>query len=158
VNALDLVILGRRLTKIGEEAMRGSGRLAMPTGSQLVLTDVFRNPGSSIKEITARTGLRQSHVSVAVAHLRGLGVLDTAPDPHDRRRTLVTVDASHPRRLVRAGAVSVDGALADALGEEDLEAIGAITAQLEHLARRLAPETPGPIVRAIEDARRAERE
>jgi DNA-binding MarR family transcriptional regulator len=158
VNALDLVILGRRLTRIGEEAMRGSGGRAMPTGTQLVLTDVFRNPSSSIKEITARTGLRQSHVSVAVAQLRDLGVLQTGPDPHDRRRTIVALHASHPRRVARAGAVSVDDALARALGDADPAQLEAVIAQLEDLDRRLRPATPGPIVRALEDARRAETE
>src|SRR5580692_11081147 len=98
VDALDLIMLGRQLTKIGEDVMRGStaqtaktqtakARPAtppgaepadapfMPTGPSLVLRDVFANPGSSITDITARTGLPQSYVSESVARLRGQAIV-----------------------------------------------------------------------------------
>src|SRR4029077_6957323 len=93
MNALDLIVLGRQLTKIGEEVLRGSGDPAgqdagghgqrparasgrpgqapfLPPGPSLVLGDVFAHPGSSITAITARTGLPQSYVSESVARLR----------------------------------------------------------------------------------------
>src|SRR5580693_7809367 len=126
MNALDLIVLGRQLTKIGEEVLRGSGDPAgqdagehgerpvqasgrprqasgrpgqapghprqapfLPTGPSLVLRDVFAHPGSSITDITARTGLPQSYVSESVARLRSQGILETSADPADRRRTLV---------------------------------------------------------------------
>lgn len=160
MEALDLVMLGRRLARIGERAMRAgelraadsSGR-AVPTGVRLVLSDVFRNPGSSITEITTRTGLRQSHVSAAVAALREQRVLQTAPDPRDGRRTLVSVTDEHPRRVVRAGAAPVDGALAQALGGPSPDELRAIIAALQDLAGRLTPLEPGPIVRRLEQAR-----
>src|SRR4029077_5693015 len=98
MNALDLIVLGRQLTKIGEEVLRGSGdpagqdagghgeRPARATGRPrqapsrltrrtLVVRDVFAHPGSSITDITARTGLPQSYVSESVARLRSQGIL-----------------------------------------------------------------------------------
>ena len=96
MNALDLIMLGRQLTKIGEEVLRGSKAQAMPTGPSLVLRDVFAHPDSSITEVTARTGLPQSYVSDSVARLRDQGIVETSADPADGRRTLVRVTAQHP--------------------------------------------------------------
>jgi DNA-binding MarR family transcriptional regulator len=179
VDALDLIMLGRQLTKIGEEVMRGSktqtaktqtakARPAkapsdaeprdapfMPTGQSLVLRDVFANPGSSITDITARTGLPQSYVSESVARLRGQGIVATSADPADGRRTLVRVSARHPRTVAAKGSVPVDAALAAALGEPDGGAVVTkIIGTLSALADQLAPETPGPIRRQLDQARR----
>ena len=187
-------MLGRQLTKIGEEVLRGSKAQTsktptaadttageptageptageptageptpaepleapfMPTGPSLVLRDVFANPGSPITDITARTGLPQSYVSESVARLRGQGIVETSADPADGRRTLVRVSAQHPRTVAAKGSVPVDAALAAALGEPAggaavTEIIGALSA----LAARLAPETPGPIRRQLDQARR----
>ncbi len=74
------------------------------------------HPDSSISEITERTGFPQSLVSTAVAKLRDVGVVETEPDPTNRRRTLVraapTLDTWGRRASVRA---SVDTILANAL-------------------------------------------
>jgi Winged helix DNA-binding domain len=210
MNALDLIMLGRQLTKIGEDVLRGSGgrgsggrgsggqgtggadaggrgagtagagtagaggegaggagaggegaggagargAAVMAAGPSLVLRDVFAHPGSSISDITGRTGLPQSYVSESVARLRGQGILETSADPADGRRTLVRVSAEHPRTVALKGSASVDGALAAALGETDggpgvTEIIGMLAA----LAERLRPESPGPIRRQLEQAR-----
>jgi Winged helix DNA-binding domain len=168
MNALDLIVLGRQLAKIGEEVLRGSaggvgqgaggegkqaagghagdrpaqaagghagdrpGQAAgghagdrparaavLPAGPSLVLRDVFAHPGSSITDITGRTGLPQSYVSESVARLRGQGLLETSADAADGRRTLVRVSAGHPRTVAAKGSAPVDGALAAALGEPD---------------------------------------
>src|SRR5580692_4400789 len=177
MNALDLIVLGRQLTKIGEEVLRGSGDPAgqdagghgerpaqasgrprrapfMPTGPSLVLRDVFAHPGSSITDITARTGLPQSYVSESVARLRSQGILETSADPADGRRTLVRVSAGHPRTVAAKGSAPVDGALAAALGEPDGgPAVAEIVATLSALAERLRPESPGPIQRQLDQAR-----
>ena len=191
MNALDLIVLGRQLTKIGEEVLRGSGDPAgqdagehgerpvqasgrprqasgrpgqapghprqapfLPTGPSLVLRDVFAHPGSSITDITARTGLPQSYVSESVARLRSQGILETSADPADGRRTLVRVSAGHPRTVAAKGSAPVDGALAAALGEPDGgPAVAEIVATLSALAERLRPESPGPIQRQLDQAR-----
>jgi DNA-binding transcriptional ArsR family regulator len=192
MNALDLIVLGRQLTKIGEEVLRGSGDPAgqdagghgerpaqasgrlrqasgrlrqasgrprrapfLPTGPSLVLRDVFAHPGSSITDITARTGLPQSYVSESVARLRSQGILETSADPADGRRTLVRVSAGHPRTVAAKGSAPVDGALAAALGEPDGgPAVAEIVATLSALAERLRPESPGPIQRQLDQARK----
>ena len=191
MNALDLIVLGRQLTKIGEEVLRGSGDPAgqdagghgerparasgrpqqasgrpgqasgrtrqasfLPTGPSLVLRDVFAHPGSSITDITARTGLPQSYVSESVARLRSQGILETSADPADGRRTLVRVSAGHPRTVAAKGSAPVHGALAAALGEPDGgPAVAEIVATLSALAERLRPESPGPIQRQLDQAR-----
>ena len=75
MNALDLIMLGRQLARIGEEVLRGAQAQTMPTGPSLVLRDVFAHPDSSITDITGRTGLPQSYVSESVARLRDLGIV-----------------------------------------------------------------------------------
>jgi DNA-binding MarR family transcriptional regulator len=183
VDALDLIMLGRQLTKIGEDVMRGSTAQSaktqsakaqsaktrpatppgaepadapfMPTGPSLVLRDVFANPGSSITDITTRTGLPQSYVSESVARLRGQGIVVTSADPADGRRTLVRVSDQHPRTVAAKGSVPVDAALAAALSEPPGgAAVTQIISTLSALAARLAPETPGPIRRQLDRARR----
>jgi len=108
VNALDLYLLGRSLMKLGEEAMRGDNAPAVPTGIRLILIDLVEHPGSSIGEITARTGLPQSHVSQSVARLRARGAVATASDPHDGRKTLVRLSADLPARAARLGSAPVE--------------------------------------------------
>src|SRR5580698_5806168 len=132
-------MLGRQLSRIGEEAMRGSKAQYMPAGPSLVLRDVFAHPESSIADVTTRTGLPQSYVSESVARLRDQGIVETSADPADGRRTLVRVAP----------------ALAEALGEP---ADGAATAQiirtLSDIAARLRPAHPGPIMRQLGQARK----
>jgi DNA-binding transcriptional ArsR family regulator len=151
VNALDLIMLGRQLTKIGEEVMRGSAASSMPTGPSLVLRDVFAHPDSSITDVTARTGLPQSYVSESVARLRDQGIVETSADPADGRRTLVRITAQHPRTVAAKGSVSVDGALAAALG--DAAGAGRVIGMLSELAERLRPGSPDPIRRQLDQAR-----
>jgi DNA-binding MarR family transcriptional regulator len=150
VEALDLIVLGRQLVKIGEQAMRGSSVPALPTGQSLVLRDVFAHPGSAISEITTRTGLPQSYVSESVARLREAGLLETAADSADGRRTLVRVSDTHARTVAKSGSISVDSVLADALNGIDA---GRPLEVLESLAKRLRPAEPGPILRALDAAR-----
>lgn len=149
MDALDLIVLGRQLARIGEDALRGSRSAALPTGQSLVLRDVFANPGSSITEITGRTGLPQSYASESVARLRERGLLETATDPADGRRTLVRVTRSHARTVARRGAAPIDATLAQALGEGDASEV---IAMLEALRRRLVPAEPGPILAQIDAA------
>jgi DNA-binding MarR family transcriptional regulator len=118
VDALDLILLGRQLTRIGEHALRGSGAAEMTNGRALVLRDVFANPDTSVSAITARTGLPQSYVSESVAALRERGILDTAPDPQDRRRTLATITSAHRRRVAKRASIPADSTLVQDIGEE----------------------------------------
>jgi DNA-binding MarR family transcriptional regulator len=146
VMAFDLIVLGRQLARIGETVMRGQAPPAQPTIAGMVLADVFAHPGSSISEITTRTGMPQSHVSETVARLRGQGTVESFPDPADRRRTLVRVSPQHPSNVMRAALVPVDEALIAALGELTPDEAADIVKTLEGLAARLRPDKPGPIL------------
>jgi DNA-binding transcriptional ArsR family regulator len=142
VNGLELFLLGRKLMKLGEEALPPSGFRQMPASVRSVLMDIYEHPGSSVSEITARTGFPQSHVSASVARLREAGGVITTTDPTDRRRTLAA-----PNPQVRHGLPSlawepVDAVVAKAIGTSDpADATEAVVA-LELLSRLLTPDPP----------------
>ena len=149
MDALELIQLGRELTKIGEEALRGSKTASLPNGPSLVLRDVFANRDSAISEIANRTALPQSYVSESVANLKKRGLLETRVDAQDKRRTLVRVSSQHRRTVARKAATPIDAALARALGARDAADHEAVAESLESLYRRLRPALPGPIVDVI---------
>lgn len=151
MDALELITLGRRLVKIGEEAMRGGSAELLPAGHALVLRDVFTHPHSSISDITSRTGLAQSIVSKAVARFDAEGLVETEPDPADGRRLRVGISARHRREVARKGVISVDDALATALGEPDPGAAAELINVLETVAERLRPAKPGPLLGQLRD-------
>ena len=65
---------------------------------RLVLEDVITHPDSSISEVHQRTGFGQSHVSASVARLNERGLLVTAADPGDARRTWIGGGRGHVGR------------------------------------------------------------
>lgn len=152
MDALDLIVLGRRLARIGEQVLRRSDGPALTTGPRLVLRDVLAHPDSSIQDIAARTSLPQSYVSESVAKLVGQGVLRTAVDAGDRRRTLARVREDHLRAVADRGAAPVDEAVTEALGPATPDASHEVLAALAMLSDRFAPATPGPVVRQIRSA------
>ena len=138
VDAAGLFLLSRRLMQIAESVLP---QHKAATSLRFVALDVGYHPNSSISEITERTGLPQSLVSMSVAKLRDLGVVQTEPDPADRRRTLVqptavmwTQGRSKPAarrsrpRSPRHSPSKISNEVADALAALDL------------LARLLVPE------------------
>ena len=140
VNGLELYLLGRRLMKLGEEALPPSGLDNMAASVRSVLTDVFSHPGSSVSEIVDRTGFPQSHVSSSVARLRDLGVLVSGPDPADRRRTLVRPAEGVMQKAVRRSATPVDATLAEALGPDTKDRLPEILAALDLLGELMMPQ------------------
>ena len=140
MNGLELYLLGRRLMKLGEEALPPSGLDNMAASVRSVLTDVFSHPGSSVSEIVERTGFPQSHVSSSVARLRDLGVLVSAPDPADRRRTLVRPAEGVMQKAVRRSATPVDTTLAEALGPDTQDRLPEILAALDLLGELMMPQ------------------
>jgi DNA-binding MarR family transcriptional regulator len=140
MNGLELYLLGRKLMKLGEEALPPSGLDDMGASVRSVLTDVFSHPGSSVSEIKDRTGFPQSHVSSSVARLRDLGVLVTAPDPADRRRTLVRPADGMVQKAVRRAASSVDATLAEAIGPDAEDRLPEVLAALDLLGELIMPQ------------------
>ncbi len=132
-----MFMLGHKLMKLAELALpRGPLR----PGDRLILVDLGTHPGSSISEITERTGYPQSHVSTTVAKFRDLGVVETEIDPADRRRTLVKVVPSVIRRSVTTVKAPVDGVLARAMETDDDRDLREVLDALDLLARRLTPK------------------
>jgi DNA-binding MarR family transcriptional regulator len=134
---MELFLLGRRLMEIAERLLP-QGKAT--TSLRLVLIDVAYHPATAISEITERTGFPQSLVSLSVAKLREIGVVETAPDPVDRRRTLVhTTEQMRSRAQKRAGS-SIETAILAQLGPENEDQVGEALAALDVLARLLTPE------------------
>lgn len=133
-------MLGRRLMRIGANAIPPGEFRELPTGVRMVLVDVLENPGSTIGQIVERTGFPQSHVSTAVARLRDSGRLVTSVDPADRRRTVVVPSARYLKRLEegRRAMPPIDeamrAALLDQLGPAGEARLCEATAAVELLA------------------------
>lgn len=149
MDALELVLLGRQLTKIGEEAMRGGQAPPLSAGHALVLRDVLAHPASSVTDITVRTGLAQSIVSKAIARFQHQGIVEVEADAADGRRTLASVSAAHLVDVRRKGAVPADAALAAALGETGPAEVADMVRVLQALAARLRQAQPGPVIREL---------
>jgi DNA-binding MarR family transcriptional regulator len=156
MHALDLIVLGRQLARLGERAMRdddphGDGVAALgttlPAGALIVMRDVLASPGSSITDITTRTGLPQSYVSESVNKLRVRGIVEITADPADRRRTLVRLTAAHVEQVARHSARNADNVLRNALRDVDEARADRVIALLTDLANRLRTEAPGPTPR-----------
>ncbi|WP_328304689.1 MarR family transcriptional regulator (plasmid) [Streptomyces sp. NBC_00435] len=145
MDAIELFLLGRALMKIGEEALPeppgGPGQYAGSTRSVVIVAgDIAAHPDTTVGETAQRTGFPQSQVSTAVARLREAGSVETAPDPADRRRTLVRPAPGASARVAAvraAGTSKVEEALARALGETEADSLPELTRALEVLARHL---------------------
>ncbi|EFC86623.1 MarR family transcriptional regulator [Parafrankia sp. EUN1f] len=144
MDGFELFLLGRRLMKIGEQAIPEIGVLRLSGPTRAIVFDVFENPGSSISDITARVQFPQSQVSACVARLRQAGVVETDSDPQDRRRTLVRPTAEAKRRAHNRPAAVIDDALAKAMRSADSAAIERLKEMLEAVARLLDHTDGGP--------------
>jgi DNA-binding MarR family transcriptional regulator len=134
---MSLFLLGRKLMQIAEGALpKNKGAKS----ARLVFVDVAYHPNSSITEITERTGFPQSLVSTTVARLRELGLLESEPDPLDRRRTLVRRTPALNAVEARLEQVPIDEILAKELAAEDQGELTDVIAALELLSRLFTPE------------------
>ncbi|MET8805803.1 helix-turn-helix domain-containing protein [Streptomyces sp. NPDC004546] len=141
MDGMQLLQLGKRLTELGRDAIDQADPTSLTPGEVAVIADAFRNPDCSVREIVARTGFAQSHVSASVARLRERGLLQTVPDPADGRRTLVRL-TDRARRAVRSRADHrADEAITRAIA--DPGRAERIIALLDELAPLLLPPTTG---------------
>lgn len=81
--------LGKRLVELSKQVDPQPTDTMPAAAEHLILTDVVLYPGSTIRDIVVRTGFTQGYVSKCVGTLTGHGLLTTAVDDVDRRRTLV---------------------------------------------------------------------
>jgi DNA-binding MarR family transcriptional regulator len=107
--------LGKRLIDLSRTVTTDSGDPSLTACEVAVLEDVFKHPNSPVSDIHARTGFAQSHVSVSVARLAEGGLVHTAQDPADRRRTLVRLADPARRAIMRRATRPADDAIAAAV-------------------------------------------
>ncbi|MEV0273816.1 helix-turn-helix domain-containing protein [Hamadaea sp. NPDC050747] len=143
MSPVELILLGRTLMKIGEQALPApdSGPAGGERAVVIVMSDVFAHPGTSVVEVARRTGLPQSAVSGAVARLREVGSVVAEPDPADRRRQLLSRNPELTPRRRKVATAGVDDAVAAALGDHSPAELAEVLAALETLGRHLTPET-----------------
>jgi DNA-binding MarR family transcriptional regulator len=127
--------LGKRLIELSRQVTGEPGDLTLTPGEAAVLEDVITHPDSSVGEIGLRTGFVQSHVSVSVARLEKRGLITTASDPADGRRTRVRVTEDTLHAVRRRAARRVDDTLARAVA--DPTEAQRLTALLNELAQLL---------------------
>lgn len=137
MDSVQLFLLGRKLMKLGEEAMPRAGFRQLPASIQSILIDALEHPDSTIGEITRRTGFPQSHVSASIARLQKGGALVTAVDSNDRRRTLVRPAPGAVEKAAERVAIPIDAVIANALETSDPGAVRDVLAAMESLADRL---------------------
>ena len=140
VDALDLYVLGRRLGKVGEAALEGPDAERLSPAAALVLGDVLTHPGSSISEITDRSGFPQSYVSKCVNVLREQQVVETLADPADGRRTLVRATRPAARRIRQRAKAPLGNLLREALNTDDPAVLAEVETALEVLVARFVPK------------------
>ena len=157
MDASRLQRLARVLRETAARAAAESGDDRLGPGALAVIEDLARHEATTVGEIARRARLAQSMVSTTVAGLREAGVVTSEPDPHDRRRVLITLSASTRAQIATRSARPVDGALREALlrasragrgrdaadgpdGPADLEdpRLAAAAADLEHLLDEVA--------------------
>ena len=136
MKSTDLFLLGRRLMALAEEGLPGQG---VNNSVRFVLLDIAANPGSSISEITTRTGVPQSQVSTSVIRLRQVGIVRTEIDPRDRRRTLVWAVPEALQRAHSRVTSTADAAIGRALGNASAAEVAEVIEALEMVAERLRP-------------------
>ncbi|MFF1398548.1 MarR family transcriptional regulator [Streptomyces sp. NPDC058287] len=146
MNGVELFLLGRTLMKVGEQAMPRPKEAAPGSTRAVVvaLGDLVSHPGTTVGEISARTGLPQSQVSTAVARLVEAGSATAEPDPADRRRRLIRPATRPSPRVAEVRAATIDAALVAALTDPDgtapaPEVVREVVGALDVLARRLTP-------------------
>jgi len=106
----------------------------------MVASVVYRQGSASIGEIAAQTGFVQSHVSAVVARLQEYGVLVSAPDPVDRRRTLVSFEPVMAERIQNSLLLDTRAFLLQRLGDEAY--VDEVMQTLESLRERLGDTAP----------------
>ncbi|MGH3623056.1 MAG: MarR family winged helix-turn-helix transcriptional regulator [Sciscionella sp.] len=127
--------LGKRLIELSRQVTGEPGDLTLTPGEAAVLEDVITHPDSSVSEIGQRTGFVQSHVSTSVARLKKRGLITTASDLADGRRTRVRISGTAMNAITRRAVRRID----DTLGRSVADPIRAerVTVLLDELARLL---------------------
>ena len=122
--------LGKRLIDLARLVTTEAGDTTLTPGEIAVLEDVLKHPDSAVGEIHARTGFAQSHVSVSVARLRELGLIEASPDPADRRRTTLRLADVAQRAIMRRASRPADDVVAEAVGADNAQRVAELLDEL----------------------------
>lgn len=112
MRASELHRLARTLREIALDATGNTGKDRVNAGQLAVFEDIARNPGASIADITARTGLAQSLVSRIVHAAAAEHALTVTADPRDRRKVRIELSPSTRAAIMRRAGNSLNTALA----------------------------------------------
>ena len=135
MDGVQLHRLGKRLIDLARDITTQAGDTSLTPGEVAVLRTALRKPDCTVSEIQVWTGFVQSHVSTSVARLRERGLIETTPDPADRRRTRVRLTELARRVILSRASRPADAAIAQAVG--DPERAQRVTVLLDELARLL---------------------
>lgn len=108
MRASDLHRLARTLRDIALDATGNTGSDRVNAGQLAVFEDIARNPGSSIREITSRTGLAQSLVSRIVHAAADEDALTVAGDESDRRKVRVELSPATAATIMQRAGNSIE--------------------------------------------------
>ena len=134
--------LGKLLIDLSREVTTRVDDTALSAAEIAVLEDVLKHPDSPVRDITARTGFAQSHVSASVLRLTDRDLLTAAPDPADRRRTLVRLAGRARRAILARAARPADDTIARAV--PDPERARRVVLLLDELADLLLSGAAAP--------------
>lgn len=140
MRASELHRLARGLRAVAMRATANAGDSPIAPHELVIVEDIHGHPGTTIRDIVARTGIAQSMVSQAVAHLRDLHAVTTTRDPADGRRVLVTVSAHLTRgEFQQRGSRGIDDALRAELPHLDDGELARLQELLSEAAAMLRP-------------------
>lgn len=111
MRASELHRLARTLREIALEATGNVGADRVNAGQLAVFEDIAHNPGASIRDVTARTGLAQSLVSRIVHAAEQAGALNVTVDERDRRRVRIELSGSARAAILQRADEPLDSAL-----------------------------------------------
>jgi DNA-binding MarR family transcriptional regulator len=127
--------LGKRLIDLSREVTTSAGDASLTPAEIAVIEDALKHPGSPVSEIKVRTGFAQSHVSESVARLKERGLVETSPDPADRRRTRVRLTEPAREAVLARAERSADEVIGRVV--EDTVRARRVVALLDELAAML---------------------
>lgn len=124
-----------RIARFGPAAV---GIAPLPATELAVLRAVMDTPDRSVSEVASSMTMQSSNVSAAVRALAARGLVDRAPDPGDRRVTLLRPT---PKALEERAAIenAVAGTIFAALAEMPDDDVATLVSAVPAL-RRLAAE------------------
>ncbi|MGI5218830.1 MarR family winged helix-turn-helix transcriptional regulator [Nocardia sp. CA-290969] len=133
MNVRQLHRLILQLTELAKQASLNPDESFASPGELAVLDDILEHPGSSVRQITERTGFVQSHVSTTIARLGDRGLVETTTDPTDRRRTIASPTGLLLRTIDERTGRTIDVLLAEQLGAATAERTVELLSELSRI-------------------------